>query len=379
MKKNKKLLASSAAAMIIMLVVAMFLISNNSRSLIKGRSIKIENNGTEIASHTKMRSPKNGSGDDTRESGDKNSELEMRKKEERNPISGVRCKNARRRPFAVMMAGDLEAWPLSGIGKADMVVEMPVITGGITRYLAVFVCSNPSEIGSIRSARHDFIQFAMGLDAIFAHWGGSHFALDKLDNKIMDNINALYLDGSVFYRKHGIPKPHDGFATIERLVDYSKRVGYRLEDKFSGYQFYNEENPIDKDGMLTIGYPSIYRVDYKYDHKTNSYLRFKGNKKDKDKLDSKQISAKNVVIMYAFSRQIEGQYNDVDVEGEGKAIVYQNGWEIRGKWKKDKGDMRSKLYFYNDSGEEIKFVPGQIWIQVVEPNQIVRWETEKKR
>lgn len=362
--KNKKVILASAFVFAIVLTGSIVL-SGRGYNFLRGKNIKIENDaGSDNAELT-----------NTDKESDSEGEIsESEEIKEKSPISGVACDNAKRRPFAVMLAGDLEAWPLSGIGEADLVVEMPVVTDGITRYMAIYVCNNPEEIGSVRSARHDFIPLAMGFDAIFAHWGGSHFALDKLNSEIMDNVNALYLDGSVFYRKAGLPKPHDGFTTIERMEDYSKRIAYRLENKFEGYNFYKEENPIDKNGKINIGYPSVYKVDYEYKSKTNSYLRFKGDKKDKDKLTSKQIEAKNVVIMFAASRQIEGQYNDVDIEGEGEIIVYQNGWEIKGKWKKDKGDLKSKLYFYNESGEEIKFVPGQIWIQVVEPDREVRWE-----
>jgi len=358
LSKNQKLYVLIIA--VILIVVAVFVISN-AENFIDGKTIRIENTTNEIT-------------DDSENNNEKEDESEDEMK--MNLINGIRCENAERRPFAVMLAGDLEAWPLSSISQADLVVEMPVVTGGITRYMAIYVCDNPKEIGSIRSARHDFIPLAMGFDAIFAHWGGSHYALDKLNNKIMDNVNALYLDGSVFFRKPGLPKPHNGFTTIERLEEYSERIGYRLENNFDGYKFHEEENPSDENGLLAIGYYSIYEVDYKYSSEKNLYYRVKGNKPDKDKLTSEQISAKNVVIMFAASRQIEGQYNDMDIEGEGKAIVYQNGREIKGIWQKDKNDMKSKLYFYDESGEEIEFVPGKIWIQVVELGQKVEWEVE---
>lgn len=335
--------------------------ASNPQSWMGDRTIKIDNNSRNAEANSNQEEKKE----------------EEAVKKDRSPVNGLECDNAKRRPFAVMLAGDLEAWPLSGISEADLVVEMPVITDSITRYMAVYVCNNPTEIGSIRSARHDFIPLAMGFDAIYAHWGGSHFALDMLNSKIMDNVNALYLDGSVFYRKEKLFAPHNGFTTIERMEDYSKRVGYRMESRFESYKFYDEENPSDKNGKLSIGYPSIYGVDYEYNSKTNSYFRSKGNKKDIDKLTAKQIEAKDVVIMFAVSRQIEDQYNDVDIEGEGNAIIYQNGWEIKGSWKKDKGDLKSKIYFYNESGEEVKFVPGKIWIQVVQTDQSVKWNVEQ--
>lgn len=354
-KKKKVLIFLASFALLSTAVFA-----SNPKSWMGERTISIENSGTDAGKQNP--------------SPEKNKAEEPKK--DANPYTGTECDNAKRRPYAVMMAGDLEAWPLSGIGAADVVVEMPVITDSITRYMAIFVCDDPKEIGSIRSARHDFIPLAMGFDAIYAHWGGSYLALEKLDNKIMDNINALYLDGSVFYRKAGLPKPHDGFTTIERLQDYAKRMGYRQENVFESYKFYDEENPQGKDGKLSIAYPSIYKVDYDYDSKTNSYLRFKGDKKDVDKLTSQQLEAKNVVIMFAASRQVDGQYNDVDIEGQGDAVVYQNGWEIKGTWKKDSGDQKSKIYFYNESGEEVKFVRGKIWIQVVQPNQKVVWSVQ---
>ena len=359
---NKKQKVYAITIAVILIAVVIFAI-NNSEDLLGGKNIKIENENNEIINNNQ-----------------ENNNTEKNKKEEENKrslLNGVECANAETRSFAVMLTGDLEAWPLSGTASADLVFEMPVVTGGITRYMVIYACGNPAEIGSIRSARHDFIPIAMGFDAILAHWGGSHFALDKLNNKIMDNVNALYLDGSVFYRKPGLPKPHNGFTTIERLREYSKRMGYRLENEFEGYKFHDEENPADKNGKLTIGYYSVYKVAYEYNAKTNSYLRFKGDKKDIDKLNSEQIAVKNVAIMFASSRQIEGQYNDVDIEGEGKTIVYQNGREIKGTWQKDKNNLKSKLYFYDESGREIKFVAGKIWIQVVEPGQRVEWEMEE--
>jgi hypothetical protein len=292
---------------------------------------------------------------------------------DRSPLSGVSCANAKQRPIAVMLGGDPEMRPLSGLSTADIVVEMPVVTSSITRYMAIFACDKTAEIGGVRSARHDYIPLAMGFDAILAHWGGSHFALDKLNAGIMDNINALYLDGTVFYRKLSSYAPFNGFTSFERLEKYAQQKGYHTTDNFVGYKFLDQETPAPTKGRLTIGYPSAFRVEYQYDPATNSYLRFKGGTRELDKNNNQQVEAKDVVIMYAASRQIEGQYNDVDVEGEGKAVIYLNGTQTEGTWKKDKSNLSSKLFFYNGAGEEISFVPGQIWIQIVQPEQKVDW------
>src|SRR3989344_5606412 len=111
-------------------------------------------------------------------------------------LTGLVCDNYAKRPIAVMMASDPIARPLSGIGQADIVVEMPVTPNGITRMMAVFQCASSfdsaqgklAEIGSIRSAREDFLPLVASFRALYAHWGGEREALNKLNNRILDNI-----------------------------------------------------------------------------------------------------------------------------------------------------------------------------------------------
>ncbi len=293
-----------------------------------------------------------------------------------SPISGLFCANGESRPMAVILASDAVARSLSGISEADLVFNMPVITDSMTRLMAVYVCNSPKEIGSVRSARHDFIPLARGLDAIFVHWGGSHFALDKLDKGIMDNIDALKNPFDAYFRKSGIASPHNGFTSYTRLFEASKKLGYRLEGKFSGYLHLPDSSAslATTTKTLFIGFPGEFAVKYVYDLVSNSYLRWHGGTKEIDKNNGRQVEAKNVAVMIAASRQIEGQYNDVDVEGSGQARVYRNGEEIVGTWKKDAAKQTSKLYFYDKAGQEIKFMPGQIWVEVVQPNQTISWK-----
>lgn len=289
-------------------------------------------------------------------------------------ISGLECADFNRRPFAVMLSGDAVARPLSGLKEADMVFNMPVTTGDITRMMAVYVCGNPTEIGSVRSARHDYIPLARGLDAIYAHWGGSHFALDKLNAKIMDNIDALPNPYNAFYRKSGIEMPHNGFTSMSRLLNSAEKLKYRLANQFAGYPHQEDRSQSAEVKSLNLGFTGIFAVRYDYDPATNSYLRFRGGTKEIDKVSGQQIIAKNVVVMFAKTQPLEDQYNEVQVEGEGNARVYLNGIEIAGKWKKNASDQKSKLFFYDANGQEINFVPGQIWVEIIDPSQEVTWK-----
>ncbi len=285
----------------------------------------------------------------------------------KSSISGLECANAGRRPLAVMMAGDPETRPLAGIGQADMVFEMPVTPNSITRFLAVFQCEDPKEIGSIRSAREDFIPLAASLGSIYAHWGGEKEALEKLDGGIINNIDAMKYEGTVFYRKNSTPRPHNGFTSIDLLLDKAEALGYDSKDTFQGYAHGRDEVKRNLSSIIAtveIDYPGEYKVLWQYDEQANSYLRSRGGSQERDANSGEQVRADTVVVMKTSSRVLNKDYISVNVVGEGEAVIYQNGSSISGMWKKDPSQISSKLYFYDINGQEIKLVPGKIWVEI---------------
>lgn len=306
-----------------------------------------------------------------------------------SPISGLSCESWNRRPVAVMQPADVTARPAAGFSDADIIIEMPCITASITRLMGVYVCGNPDDVGSMRSARHDYIALAAGLDAIFVHWGGSHYAIDKLNEGVINDLNCNNdggkSAGQYCYRKEttGTMRGVDtGYAKFTKLLEGAKDFGYRLENKFAGYS-HQTEAPLDQrpsGGHLRVAFAGPFAAEYDYDKETNSYKRTWGNVADTDRNNGKRLAPKNVVVMIARSEQIEGQYNNVqigdpwyDTSDSGDIYYYMNGQEYRGTWKKDKSKLDSKLFFYDGSGKEVSFVPGQIWVEILEPGQTLRW------
>ncbi len=304
-----------------------------------------------------------------------------------SPISGLSCADWNRRPVAVMQPSDVPARPAAGFSDADMVIEMPCITASITRLMGVYVCGNPDDVGSMRSSRHDYIALAKGLDAIFVHWGGSHFAIDKLNEGVIDNMNCNNdggkSAGQFCYRKTGMSRGVDsGYAKFSKILEGAKEFGYRLENKFAGYPHQAEapEGERGNGGHLRVAFAGPYAAEYDYDKASNSYLRTWGGLQDTDRNNGKRLAPKNIAVMIATSEQIEGQYNNVqigdpwyDTSDSGEAFYYMNGKEYKGTWKKDRSKLESKLFFYDESGKEVKFVPGQIWVEILEPGQTLRW------
>lgn len=332
-----------------------------------------------------------------------------------SPISGLSCDNWNKRPVAVMQPADIQARPAAGFSEADMVIEMPAYTSSVTRLMGVYLCNIPDEIGAIRSSRHDYIALASGLDAFFIHWGGSHFALDLLKENVIDHIDCMNTNYCERWAISGKMRMEDtGHIKKEKILQAMDDLGIKRENNFSGYP-HKGELPLEErpaGGHLRVAFAKPYDAEYDYDKESNSYLRTWGEEADTDKNNDKRIAPKNIAVLFAKSEQIvntkdykglglqspwdgveeikntgvesiSGRYNNVqigdpwyDESDSGPARYYMNGKEYAGNWKKDKSKIDSKLFFYDESGKEIQFVPGQIWVEILEPGQNLRWEAK---
>lgn len=295
-------------------------------------------------------------------------------------LSGMPCAHPNRRAIAVMLAGDPINRPLSGASQADMMFELPALTNGVTRLLGAYQCQEPVDIGSVRSARHDYLFLAEGIDAIVGHWGGSYHALNRIAAGEFQTINALQNPYNTYFRKSNLPAPYNGFTTYERLWNALQKLGYRQETTFAGYQFKDDapagERPAG--GTLAIAWPGAFRVSYEYESATNRYVRYWAGVKQIDATDKKVVAPSAVVIMRATNQLAvgEGGYNEVGIEGKGALEVYQDGKASKGTWTKNELEKKDPVHFLNEQGDPIVFTRGQIWIMTVEPDKTVAWEAK---
>ena len=82
--------------------------------------------------------------------------------------------------------------------------------------------------------------------------------------------------------------------------------------------------------------------------------------------NGKEILAKNVVVQYAPTTLADEKGRlTIDMIGEGAAVVFQNGKAINATWKKASKSERTR--FFDEAGEEIRFIAGPTWVEVL-PN-----------
>lgn len=283
------------------------------------------------------------------------------REETASSISGEKCENAGARPIAVMVSSDKEARPLSGIGEADMIFEMPVVENGFTRMMAVFQCGRPKEMGSVRSSRLDFVPLALGLDAIYAHFGGEHEVLEELNSGVIDNIDGLKYDEIYYYRKKGIPRPHNSFTNFDLMTEVANKLGYDLKGAKINYP---HEKKSKSRGTVEPEplFDGNFKVIWRYNKETNSYSRNRAGIDEIDKNTGKQVETKNVVVIETSASPVNKDYIRVKTVGSGSAAIYRDGIVINGSW--EKKDDHAKMFFYDKDGKEIDFAPGSIWVEI---------------
>lgn len=299
---------------------------------------------------------------------------------ETSGLSGMACAHPNRRPIGVMLAGDPINRPMSGFSKADMVFELPVLVSNVTRLTGVYQCGEPTDIGSVRSVRHDYLFLLEGIDGIMAHWGGSYHALNRIAAGEFQSISALANPHNAFFRKNHLPAPYNGFTTYERLWSALEKLGYRTTTTFKGYNFKDDVAPAERitGGTLSIMWPGAFRVSYEYNRDTNRYERYWAGVRQIDAEDKQVVAPSAIAVMRATNTYADGEggYNEMAIEGKGDVTVYQDGKAIHGTWTKNELEKKDPIHFLNDKGEPIVFTKGQVWVMAVDPAIAVNWQAK---
>ena len=213
--------------------------------------------------------------------------------------------NSKTRPFAVSVNNTPVAVQVqTGLNKAYIVYELP--TESYTcRLLALFkvedsdvtdeapqeivgsgnVSQTDTVIGTIRSARHNFLDFCFESDAIFVHFGGSTYAESDEAKTGINWINGFY-NSAYYWRRNpeGLATEHTAYTSLYRLKNAVQEKGFNAEAEnasdtvllnydVSDVDLSKREDAISA-SSVHVPYSSYQYTTFTYDAESGNYLRF---------------------------------------------------------------------------------------------------------
>lgn len=302
----------------------------------------------------------------------------------------------KRRPLAVMIENHEDSRPQSGLSKADVVYEA-VAEGGISRFMGIFYCgiAQNALVAPVRSARTYFLPWVLEYDALYNHVGGAGRCNDDtVDNRAkalcqieqykIKDMDQFGISFPTCYRNydrldHPVATEHTMVCATDKLYNVAVERGWTNVDakgvewdkNFIPWKFKDDAEKSDRGASFSAsfvawaGYENSYGVRWDYDPATNKYTRVNGGIVHTDNETGKPLQAKAVVIMFAkevgpVDDHMHLLYENI---GNGVGLLFQDGKTEKISWKKKDKFDRTRFYF--DSGKEVVFNRGQLWIEML--------------
>lgn len=294
-----------------------------------------------------------------------------------NPLDGtdVSIDLANRHPLAIIVENHSQARPQIGLDKASIIYEA-ISEGGITRFLAIYGPKDTPKIGPVRSARTFFLDWAAEYNAFLAHVGGNIDALDRIPVEKVLDLDQFALGTKAYWREPEAGKAieHTMFTSSEKLYEAAEQKGWDMKGDFTSFTFLKPKDFKVSSGVtqeIKIDFSSPqYEVSYTWDSLNNNYPRALAGSPHKDRSTGNQLAPTNIIIQSVGRTEGLTRINEnswtFDTIGEGKAYIIYGGQKIDAAWKKT--GLKERTIFYDSSGKEIKFLPGQFWYEIVPPD-----------
>lgn len=297
-------------------------------------------------------------------------------KDNNEPVVNQKLKivdvNSKSRPVAVMINNLSAARPVqSGVMDAYIVYEI-IVEGGITRYMAVYKDKDTAKIGTVRSSRDYYLDYALENDAIYVHFGWSPQAQELIGKLGVNNINGLYDDA--FWRDNpmNLAYEHTAYTSMDKIMKAAKNKGYRLtseKDLLLNYSadevsIENEESSLKADNV-SIRYSNVVTTSYKYNPTDKLYYRSVNGSVQKDYVTKKQYTTKNIIISYVDNGNISNDNKgrqELNNIGTGKGYYITDGYSIPITWTKT--SRNEQTVYKKLNGEEITVNDGNTFIQI---------------
>lgn len=276
------------------------------------------------------------------------------------------------RPYAVMINTHNDALPQSGLQNAYIVYEL-MVEGGITRMMALFKGKDVEKIGSVRSARVQYLGYAYENDAIYVHAGGAPDALNKISS---EGINDVDVDGQYGFRDTSLNRAweHTLFTSTNLIKNAVGSRGFRTTSNVTNLLTYQAES-LDLEtyenklaaNNISIKYSDYRTSEYTYDANAKTYLRSMNGRTNTDLVTGEQYKVKNIIAYavnytnYCYSNYCA--YQKISNIGSGDGYYITEGYAIPITWEK-KDEKSQTKYKIKSTGKDLIVNDGNTYIQI---------------
>lgn len=295
--------------------------------------------------------------------------------------------NSKTRPYAVVVNNTAVAVKVQeGLNKAYLVYEIPT-EGNTSRLLALYKdVKEDLVIGTIRSARHNFVDFALESDAIFCCFGWSHYAEDDMKGGSIDYLQGLY--GEPFYRNNpeNLVQEHTAYTSMNKLKDAANKKKFRTISNNSILLNYNvsdvdlslaQNNKVAN--TVTIPYGAAPQIaSFKYNEETKMYTRYENGNICVDHNTKEAVTTKNIIVeKINYDMCDDNYYWNLYTIGSGEGYYITNGYAVSITWSKSDRSSKTKYTYKAGTiidgkdvgGQEISVSDGRTWIEVQTTSQ----------
>ncbi len=298
-----------------------------------------------------------------------------------NPLTGLPVRDPAalaRRPLAAKISNAPDSVrPQAGIGAADLVFEH-YVEAGLTRFTAIFWTHTPPRVGSIRSARLIDLEIPAMYGALLVYSGASEpirqrIAALPFAPRAYEGVTT---GAPLYFRDPSLDAPHNLFAVPAEV--WARARADRLNDPpdLRGMIF-DQASPEDGTpaAAVTIDYGPD-EVRWRYDPPSGKYARWVDGEPHTDADSGAQVTAANVVILYARHQDdesiVEGEWNgttfystEIELQALGPATLIRDGIAVDGFWMRWAEDAPLTLWADEGAVQPLALKPGNTWFQVV--------------
>lgn len=298
-----------------------------------------------------------------------------------NPLTGLVVMDPtrlERRPVMVKVS-NLPRYvrPQWGLNLADHVYEY-YTEYGTTRFIAIYLGQDASQVGPIRSARFFDENIIRAYKAVFTFGSADITVLNRLFNADFANRLVLESDWTPLFR-YEPNKYNHLMVDTNALSKYFTDEGNENSRQDLNGMFFQMEPPENgvKGEQVTVRFSTAIYNMWEYETDSGRYFRSSDTVDDPntglneefaplfDQLTNEQVAADNVVFLevpYQFYRKVPEQM-EIPFVGSGLAYAFRDGKMYKVRWQRFEKDSMVSLAY--EDGNPFPFKPGNTWFEVI--------------